>query len=214
MISEAAAKTLGDAYTGAIHDALKTVGLAGQVLPPALRPLSSPVPLHGPAFVISGWVDEAASEHDVLSRWTALLARIPAGHVVVCQPNDGQFAHMGELSARTLSLRGVLGYIVDGGCRDCDDVTAIGLPVWMRYRTPAAGPWLCDEATSVTIGTATVATGDYVVADGDGVVVVPAGAADQVAHSVGSVVADERLVRAALENGGDPHELFREYGRF
>ena len=38
--------------------------------------------------------------------------------VLVCQPNDGVIAHMGELSAETLKLRGVRGYVVDGGCRD------------------------------------------------------------------------------------------------
>ena len=43
---------------------------------------------------------------------------------------------MGELSAETLDLRGVRGYIVDGGCRDVEFIRRRDFPVWCRYTTP------------------------------------------------------------------------------
>ena len=49
-----------------------------------------------------------------------MLSKAPPGHVLVCQPNNHEVALMGELSAETLKNKGVLGYVVDGGCRDTD----------------------------------------------------------------------------------------------
>lgn len=214
-IRDDVAASLGAAYTGALHDALRGLDQQGQMLPAGISPLGAADRLHGPAFVIEGRVDRARTDYEVLDQWTSLLAQVPPGSVVVCQPNDATFAHMGELSARTLQLRGVRGYIVDGGCRDCDAVAQLGFPVWARYRTPAAGPWLCEAAAgTVTIGSAEVGNGDYVVADGDGVIVVPSAVAVEVAEAVAAVVDDEARVRDDLMAGDDPSTVFRRHGRF
>ena len=61
-----------------------------------------------------------------------MLSKAPSGAVVMCQPNDGTIAHMGELSAETLKYRGVKGYIVDGGCRDVDFILKLGFPVFLQ----------------------------------------------------------------------------------
>ncbi len=46
--------------------------------------------------------------------------KAPKDHVIVCQPNDSTVAHMGELSAETLQMRGIRGLVFNGGCRDVD----------------------------------------------------------------------------------------------
>ena len=84
---------------------------------------------------------------------------------------------MGELSSEALKHRGVRGYIVDGGCRDTAFIRRLGFPVYCRFTTPRdiVGRWLTDElGGTVTIGAATVCTGDFVLADTDGIVVLPA----------------------------------------
>lgn len=67
--------------------------------------------------------------HRTLLEWTGLLSRAPHGCVLVCQPNDSAFAHVGKLSAETLTDQGVRGYVVDGGCRDTGFILRTGFRV-------------------------------------------------------------------------------------
>src|SRR5258707_596469 len=105
-----------------------------------------------------------------------LLSATPAGGIVVCHPTPRAFALMGELSARALAIKGVSGYVVDGACRDVDLVEESGLAVFCSHVTPAdiAGRWLPDPVGGpITIGRCAIATGDYLIADRDGVVILP-----------------------------------------
>ncbi len=100
---------LARCYTAAVHDAMRSLGLSDFVLPPALRPLLPDTVIAGPAFTLRGRVDPAIAPHDTYLAWTGFLADAPAGSIAVCQPNDRTVAHMGELSAETLKLRGSRG---------------------------------------------------------------------------------------------------------
>jgi 4-hydroxy-4-methyl-2-oxoglutarate aldolase len=171
----------------------------------------------GPAFPISGHVDQTLDRHTSLLRWSELLSRAPGGTVVVCQPNTDAIALMGELSARALRIKGVLGYVVDGGCRDVDEVLASGLPVFCTHATPLdiVARWVPDRVGEpVTIGRVTVSAGDQVVADRDGVVVVPAALAAEVAAEARRVMSTESDMRKAILAGMDPKEAYLKYGKF
>jgi 4-hydroxy-4-methyl-2-oxoglutarate aldolase len=166
---------------------------------------------------VAGTRKPGLSEQDCLLSWTRFLAAAPAGHVVVCQPNDLTLAHMGELSAETLHLRGVAGYIVDGGTRDCALIRELAFPVACRYSTPAdiVGEWSVDALGSdIVIGDVLVRTGDYVLADRDGVIVVPASEAPAVVARAEELAATESDLRSALRGGMDPEEAYRRYGVF
>jgi regulator of RNase E activity RraA len=145
------------------------------------------------------------------------LAAAPAGHVVVCQPNSDRLALMGELSAETLKGRGILGYVVDGGSRDNMFIRQIGFPVFCRFRTPRdiVGKWVPDATgVPITIGDVLIRSGDYVVADFDGVVVIPAEIAADVVTEVEAVMATENKVRTAIRQGRDPVEAYLEFRKF
>ena len=112
-----------------------------------------------------------------------LLSRAPSGHVVMMQGNDTERALMGELSAETLQFRGVRGYIVDGGCRDTAFIRRLGFPVFCDKATPRdiVGAWVpvaYDEP--ISYGQVVVRPGDYVLADCDGIVVIPQAIAAEV----------------------------------
>lgn len=204
-------------YTGAVYDVLRSLGRPDQVLPSTLASLDSSRTLAGPVFTMSGEVDETLDPHDSLLLWTGFLGAAPPGSVVVCQPHDDTVAHMGELSAETLQFRGVQGYVVDGGCRDVSFIVEQGFPVWCRYTTPRdiVGRWAVrDTGEPVEIGGVTVRTGDYVIADRDGVVVVPRQVADEVVEAGETVVATENLVRTAILDGTDPQEAYLRFGKF
>ena len=211
------ADRFGKLYSGVVFDTLSAMGLADRSLPPAIRALDPGPVLAGPVWTMTGARAPAISRDESLRRWTEFLAEAPAGHVVVCQANDDTIALMGELSAETLKARGVRGFVVDGGTRDVDFILKIGFPVYCKFATPAdiAGRWRVGEmGGSVRIGGLDVFTGDWIVADRDGAVVVPRDKAEEVAARAGESVNAENKTREAIRAGVDPREAYRRYGKF
>ena len=208
---------LAACYTGAVHDVLRMLGHENIVLPPAIKAIAPGTRLAGPVWTVSGHIDRTKSRHETLLGWCTLLARAPAGHVIVCQPHNHEVALMGELSAQTLQARGVLGYVVDGGSRDTDLVLEQGFPVFCSFLTPSdiVQRWIPDRyGEPVTIGTVTIATGDYLLGDRDGVVVIPQALVDEVITKTEEVVSTESDMRRALIGGMDPVEAYNTYGKF
>ena len=208
---------LEQCYTGAVYDVLRALGHSKQVLPSTLRPVGATRVLAGPVFTMEGHPDSSIDGHESLLLWTAFLSKAPAGHVVVCQPHDSSFSHMGELSAETLQFRDVRGYIVDGGCRDTDFIVRIDFRVFCRYVTPMdiVGRWkVTSLGEPVVIGDVPIRTGDYVLADRDGIVVIPFEIADEVITSTERVMQTENQVRKAILQGVDPQEAYIKYGKF
>ena len=208
---------LARCYTGAVHDVLRMMGHDNIVLPPAIKAIAPGTRLAGPVWTVSGHIDRTKTRHETLLGWCTLLARAPSGHVVVCQPNNHEVALMGELSAQTLQARGVLGYVVDGGSRDTDLVLAQGFPVFCAFLTPSdiVERWIPDRyGEPVTIGSVTVCSGDYLLGDRDGVVIIPAALVEDVVRRTEEVVATESEMRKALVAGMDPVEAYNRFGKF
>ena len=208
---------LARCYTGAVHDVLRMMGHDNVVLPPAIKAIAPGTRLAGPAWTVSGHIDRTKTRDETLLGWCMLLSKAPAGHVVVCQPNNHEVALMGELSAQTLQARGVRGYVVDGGSRDTDLVLEQGFPVFCAFLTPSdiVERWLPDRyGKPVTIGAVTISIGDYVLGDRDGVVVVPGALVEEVVTRTEQVVATESEMRRALIGGMDPIAAYHRYGKF
>lgn len=204
-------------YSGAVYDTLRAMGLADQLLPQTIRPLDPGRVLAGRIFTVSGHLDTTLDAHTTLLEWTKLLSRAPGGSVVVCQPNDSTLAHMGELSSETFTRRGVRGYIVDGGCRDSGFILKIGFRVWCRYFTPrdVVGRWVADGfGEPIVIGGVTIRTGDYVMADRDGAVIIPQEIIADVTGRVEEVLRTENKVRTAILKGVDPVDAYLQYRKF
>jgi regulator of RNase E activity RraA len=149
--------------------------------------------------------------------WTGLLSKAPGGSVLVCQPNDSTIAHMGELSAETLNHRGVLGYVVDGGNRDSDFIKKLGWPVFFRYFTPkdVVGKWAVESmGEPIKIGEVEITTGDWILADIDGVVIVPQSLIEQVLDKTEEIMSTESELRTMILNGMDPQEAYKKYRLF
>ena len=208
---------LAACYTGAVHDVLRMMGHEHIVLPPEIKAIAPGTRLAGPVWTVAGHIDRTRTRHETLLGWCTLLSRAPSGTVVVCQPNNREVALMGELSAQTLKARGVLGYVVDGGSRDTDLVLEQGFPVFCSFLTPSdiVERWIPDRyAEPITIGTVTIRTGDYLLGDRDGVVIIPHAVAEEVITRTEEVVATESDMRRALIGGMDPVEAYNQYGKF
>ena len=106
------------------------------------------------------------------------------GSILVYVMQDGlEVAAMGNLMATTARVRGLAGAVIDGAVRDITEIRQIGFPVWSRRVSPATSVGRMvsvDQQIPVSCGGVMVHPGDYLVADADGVVVVPQAAADRV----------------------------------
>ncbi len=208
---------LESAYSGAVYDAMRELGLDAGILPNDIRPIDPTIPVVGKVWTCSGGMVEGISQDESLLSWTGMLSAAPAGSVVVCQPNDSTIAHMGELSAETLKFRGVKGYVVDGGNRDTDFILKLGFPVFCRYLTPSdiVERWKIQTmGEPIKIGDVRIHTGDYILGDRDGVVVISASSASAVAQHVDEVMNTENELRNMILDGMDPQEAYIKYQRF
>jgi 4-hydroxy-4-methyl-2-oxoglutarate aldolase len=204
-------------YSGAVYDVLRAKGFPNQTLPQYIRPLNLKHKIAGPVFTIEGKRDDSLDAHRTLLKWCELLSKAPAETVLVCQPNDHTLAHMGELSSETLAYKKVLGYVVDGGCRDSGFIEELGFPVFCKYFTPVdvVGKWAATAlGEPIRIGAVKIASGDYILADRDGIVVTPGEIAAEVVQETEAVLQKENLVRKAILQGVDPVKAYLQYGKF
>ena len=204
-------------YTGAVYDVMREMGHPDCALPHNIRPLDDTQTLAGPAWTCSGVIDESISNDDSLLSWTGLLSKVPSDSVLVCQPNDSTIAHMGELSAETLKHRGVLGYVVDGGTRDADFIKRLGWPIYFRYYTPrdVVGKWKVESmGEPITIGSVVISAGDWILADIDGVVVIPQSLITTVLQKTETIMTTESELRTMILGGMDPQDAYKKYRLF
>ena len=119
--------------------------------------------------------------------------------------------------SKTLAAKGVLGYVVDGGSRDTALVLEQGFPVWCSFLTPSdiVERWIPDAyGAPIDIGGVTIATGDWLLADRDGVVIVPRAIAEEAVRRTEEVMSTESDMRRALVGGMDPVDAYNKYGKF
>ncbi|NND33174.1 MAG: RraA family protein [Saprospiraceae bacterium] len=113
-----------------------------------------------------------------------ILDEAPAGSILVYVLEDGlEIAGIGNLMATTANVRGIEATIIDGAARDVTEIRKIGHPVFARRISPATSVGRLvsvSKQTPVMCAEVMVHPGDYIVGDNDGVVVVPADAADDV----------------------------------
>ena len=94
---------------------------------------------------------------------------------------------------------------------------AQGFPVFCSFLTPAdiVERWIPDRyGEPVAIGDATIATGDWLLGDRDGVVIIPRDRIDEVVTCAEEVAATETEMRRALVGGMDPVAAYNRYGKF
>lgn len=129
------------------------------------------------------------------------LAKVRPGEVIVINGHgEVNRALMGELIAERARSRGCAGMVIDGAVRDVEVLAEMGFGVWARAVSPAGpykdGPGYVD--VPVAVGGVVCNPGDLVVADDDGVIVVPAAEAFTSLAGGRAVEADEAQRRAAI----------------
>jgi len=204
-------------HSSVVHDVMRDMDLRIRVLPRFILGLEPWMKVAGPVFTVRGRPDPSLDKHTSLFEWAGLLSKSPSGHVVLCQPQDDVRALFGGLSAEALKLKGVRGYIVDGGCRDIQAVIDLRFPVFARYATPIdiVCAWRAEAFDEpVVIGGHLIHPGDMVLADRDGIILIEgAAAADVIAAAEGKMATEGEMVKA-IRAGMDPQAAYMKYRVF
>lgn len=180
--------------TAQVVDAMDGRGALDRSIKPQVRPGTA---LVGPALTAFAYpADNLAL--------LGCLDVLQPGDIVVCATDSyRETALTGDLLAGMLRNAGAVALVTDGAIRDQDGVEAAGLPVWHGGVTPNSparfGPG--SVGLPVTCGGVPVASGDLIVADRDGVVVVPHARIDEVAERVALIREAEAATEAQVKAG-------------
>lgn len=125
------------------------------------------------------------------------------GDVLVIDAAGGMPALWGGLATRTAKARGLAGVVIDGACRDLDEIVDAGLPLWSRAVCPDAGQpkGVGLHGQPVHVGGQTIAPGDWLIGDASGLVAIPAAQAVETANRAQDVYERELRLAAEIDAG-------------
>lgn len=207
----------GDVHAAAVADVLDGRGRLNRTLEPGIDPLRPDMFFAGIAYPVVGRPYEGADPAEVTPKMLRMIEDAPEHAVVMYDTNHREAAQIGDLAVAALREKGCRGAVVDGAARDVAYIRDQEFPVFSRSRTPAgAGSrWVAvDWGVETVMGGVEIATGDVVVGDIDGIVVVPEELATDVLLEAEEVLETESTVRERVVSGESPVDVFEDLGKF
>jgi regulator of RNase E activity RraA len=199
--------------TSTLANALDEVGLGDNVAA-GIAAVAPGLRCAGPALTVKEVSGEFGSFPSSDFKIGAVIEAARAGDVIVIDTGGARISTWGGMASYAARLKGVAGLVVDGGVRDLEEIVEFGFAVFARHLVPTTGRTrLKVEAIGepVEIGSVGVAPGDLVVADGTGVVCLPAGRAAEIVALAERFAADDAAAMADLEAGMTFAQAMQKY---
>ncbi|WP_100961591.1 RraA family protein [Bosea sp. FBZP-16] len=205
--------------TSNVADVLDTLGLPDQSLAPQFAPYPATTgQLAGFAYTIRGQMTPFPLGGDA-EKMKACQGVSP-GEVTVWSGDGEGICYFGELIAIGMKEKGCVGALVDGGIRDIRWIGEQAFPVYARYRTPvqSIGRWKVNASqVPVLMRGATsryveIKPGDFILADDDGAIVIPAERIEEVLAEAERLTAVEVNIRRELSRGLSLADALAKYG--
>ena len=213
-------QSLMEAGTAVIADVFDKMGHLPPVLDSTLVPIPGPgIRFAGPAYTITGESHRWSGKGD-RTKLAAIDAMAP-GVVPVWAGNDIRgVCCFGDLLSEAMKARGCAGVVVDGGVRDLAHLRTLDLPMMVRYRTPAQaiGRWrVTDSQVVIRLRGALedwveVRPDDIVVADDDGVIILPSELVNRIEAQVLEWAEKDSRARKDIRTGTPLLEALDKYG--
>lgn len=204
-------------YVAVLSDVLDEVGYRSQALPPRIRPLDEGLVMVG--FARTGLyrdVYHVAPGENPYELEIALIDDLKPGEVPVLGCGmTGRIAPWGELLSTAARARGAAGCLTDGLVRDIKAIRRMGFPVFHGGIGPldSKGRGKVVEIDGpIECAGVRVQSGDLIMGDADGVIVVPRGVEDEVLARAFAKVEGEDVTRLELERGDRLAEVFARHG--
>ena len=196
--------------TASISDALDFLGLPGSLH--GIGPLRDGTRTVGPAFTVQYQPVDPTQPGTVGD----FLDDVPAGSVVVID-NAGRTdcTVWGGIMTRTAAARGIAGTVIHGTCRDVPSILEVGYPMWSTARFMRTGKdrvQLQAVQVPLSIDGVAIHPGDWVCADDDGALVVPAGRAGEVAEVAERIERTEDAITTAVLAGATLRQARTDHG--
>ena len=207
------ADRLAAMYTPVVADVLDRLGYRDQSLRAEIRPLFPGARAAGVARTVRTIPAPDLAPAEPYKGEMAAVDALRSRDVMIVSECDWSF--WGELLSTAARYRGCRGVVIDGYTRDTRAIVAMGFPVFCRGIHPADSLGRLDVAeydVPIHCGGVLVIPGDLVLADDDGVVIVPKAVAERAVALSEEKVGGENRVRKALAEGMSVTEAFRRYG--
>jgi 4-hydroxy-4-methyl-2-oxoglutarate aldolase len=206
---------LGRLYTGVVSDALDELGFWQNSMRPDIRPLAPGSFAVGRAFtILCHELYHIPNEDDPHKIEFEAIESAQRGDIIVAQCFSTLGAFWGELLTTRSQVMGLAGAVVDGYTRDTTAIISYGFPTFVRGIDPYNSIKRIDVAATgvpIVCGGVEVKTGDLVIADNDGVTVVPIELAEKALTIAERRRKSEDDVRDDLRKGATLGEVWRKY---
>jgi regulator of RNase E activity RraA len=197
-----------------LADVLDGLGHRHCALPPDVRPLRPTWKVFGRAATLEAMSVTAEPPHPYAVEMECIDALRPGDVLVATTGGDRGSALWGELLSTAARAHGAVGAVLYGLTRDTARILTMDFPVFAAGFSPLDSKGRIDcvsHGRPIRIGDCAVRPGDWVFGDIDGVVVVPAGAAEMAFVRALEKVSGENRVRDELARGRSIREVFAEY---
>jgi len=198
-----------------ISDVLDGMGVRGKAMTADIRPLSDEMMAVGRASTML-MTDQYDMEKETFTLQFQAIDNLKEDDVMmVCSNGSERAALWGELLSTAARHRNANGAIIDGLVRDVMLIREMGFPVFAKGVRPTSSKGRAiavDHGCPVEMGGVHVEQGDLVVADIDGVVVVPSSVVEAVVEKALEVVDRETMTRNELRKGVGLYDVYKKYG--